>query len=642
VIARRVSMAIVHRVWMMAVSLAVVASSALARAQSSSAPTPPPPKGAAPPVSKGNEYSPYEKQTIDDVLKDRKAEIDPDPEGKTVEAIDVVPLEVIEKRDPAPDFLNVFHTTTRPWVIDQEVLVRPGQPYRQALVDETTRNLRDDIQTSLVVVLPIRGSTPDKVRLIVIAKDVWSLRLNSDLRVVDGTKLEYLFLQPSEWNVAGTHHNAGLQFIYQPLSYSLGATYDIPRFLGSWVALHADVNAIINTKTGHTEGSFGSVSATQPLYSALTEWSWGVSGAWNYQVFRRYTNAQLGCLLPSSNVIVSCESPGIDPITHLPIDPRTIVPFQYTSHALAIDAHLTRSFGWKYKNDFTLGAESTRYAYSTPDLDAQIGNYDPASVAAFLGFVPHADTRVNPYAKWESYTSDFVRVLDFETLGLQEDYRLGHTLFLKLYPVTTALGSTHNFFGVSSGAYYTLALSDGMARAGVEAIVEANGDGVSDSLIEGREHFVTPRTALGRLVFDGLQLVRPQDSLNRRSSLGGDTRLRGYPTGYLVGKDVISYNLEFRTRPVEILTLQLGGAIFWDTGDAFDEFTHMNLKHGVGAGLRMLFPQLDRYVLRFDVGFPVVINEPRPVGTHPYELVLTFQQAFNLPAQSTGTVFTTR
>ena len=610
----------------MGVALACLASPAVALAQAAAAP----PSNA--PVSIGNEYSPYEKQTIADVLHERHAEVDPHPEGKTVEGIDVVPLEVIEKRDPAPSFLNVFHTTTRPWVIDQEVLIRPGQPYRQALVDQTTRNLRDDIQTSLVVVLPIRGSAPDKVRILVIAKDVWSLRLNSDIRIVSGDKLEYMFLQPSEWNLAGTHHNAGLQFIYYPLSYSLGGTYTIPRFLGSWVDLHADVNVFVNSKTKQTEGSFGSLSAIQPLYSPLTEWAWGVQGTWANEVVRGYTNAELGCHVAGYVETFSCDPTAT-------VAANQLIPLQYRAIVVLANAYVTRSFGFKYKNDITFGAEASEYKYDTFDLSA----YDPAAAAAFQSeIIPVGDRRFNPFVQWESYTSDFMRVLDFETLGLQEDYRIGHDVLLKVYPVAKALGSSRNFFGTSASAYYTLPLSNGMMRVGAEGIVEGNDDGVSDALLETKERVITPRTAIGRLLFDGDQIFRPRDFLNRRSYLGGEARLRGYPTHYLYGRNVVAYNLEFRTRPVEIFTLQVGGVAFWDTGDAFDEFSQMSLKHGAGFGLRMLFPQLDRYVLRIDMGFPVVIHEPRPIGTNPYEIVLTFQQAFSIPTPSNGTIFTTR
>ena len=45
------------------------------------------------------------------------------PEGKLVEAVRTVRLEVIEERDPAPPFLNAFHVVTRSYVIEREVLL---------------------------------------------------------------------------------------------------------------------------------------------------------------------------------------------------------------------------------------------------------------------------------------------------------------------------------------------------------------------------------------------------------------------------------------------------------------------------------------------------------------------------------------
>src|SRR5688572_26769059 len=72
-------------------------------------------------------YSPYERTTIRGALKTLKAEIDPAPEGKTIEKIDVIPLDVIEKRDPAPGFLNWFHVTSKSYVIEREILLQTGE-----------------------------------------------------------------------------------------------------------------------------------------------------------------------------------------------------------------------------------------------------------------------------------------------------------------------------------------------------------------------------------------------------------------------------------------------------------------------------------------------------------------------------------
>ena len=570
-----------------------------------------------PPASVTGEYSPYEQASIDEALGTRKMQLDDAPEGKTVEGIDVVSLDVIEKRDPAPRFLNVFHTTTKPYVIEREVLLRVGGPYTQVLADETARNLRDLIQLSVVLVVPVRGSTKDKVRILVVTKDVWSLRLNSNVRYVSG-KLEYLYLQPSEWNIAGTHHQAFAQLVYQPLSYALGGGYSIPRLLGSRVLVGASANVIINSKQGKPEGSYGTFSLGQPLFSSLTEWSWGVVGSWTNEVTRRYSNGELALFDARS-------TPAIDAI---PDEIRSV---------LAIgSASVTRSFGWAVKNDVSLGLEASRRKYTTDDLS----RFDPVAASEFRARrLPVDDTRINPYVEYHGYTSRFLRVLDLETLGLQEDFRLGHDLWLKGYPVTTALGSTRSFMGVGTGAQYAVLLGDGLARGGIEALFEGDKDALADVVVEGRERVITPRLGFGRLLFDGQQVFRPRDSLNRRSTLGGEGRLRGYPTSYLVGKNLVAYSLEFRTAPVEILSCQLGAAFFWDTGDAYDDRSELSLKHSVGAGLRMLFPQLDRYVLRFDFGFPV---GRRPADVSPMQFVITFEQAFPMPALRRGTVFTTR
>ena len=568
------------------------------------------------PASLAGEYSSYEQASIDEALGARKLQLDDSPEGKTIEAIDVVSLDVIEKRDPAPGFLNVFHATTKPYVIEREVLLAVGSPYTQALADETARNLRELIQLSVVLVVPVRGSAKGKVRILVITKDVWSLRLNSKFTYVSGN-LEYLFLQPSEWNIAGTHHQAFAQFEYLPLSYALGGGYSIPRMFGSRVQLRADANLIVNRQAGRAEGSHGSLNIGQPLYSALTEWSWSVGGAWLNEVTRRYRNGQLV-------LFDAIATPAPD-----------LIPEQYRTVTVLSVASLTRSFGWATKNDVSVGLEAGRRVYRTFGLQA----FDPVAVTAFeQRFLPVSDTRINPFIEYRGYTSRFSRVLDFETLGLQEDFRLGHDLSLKLYPVSTAFGSTRTFMGVGTGAQYTVPFGDGLARAGVESIVEAEKDEVADLVLEARQRVVTPRLGFGRLVFDGQQVLRPRNHLNRLSSLGGEGRLRGYPTAYLRDRNLVAYSLELRTAPVEILSSQLGAAFFWDVGDAFGS-TPIDLKHSAGVGLRALFPQLDRYVLRFDVGFPV---GRRPADVSPVQFVVTFEQAFPLPALRRGTVFTVR
>src|SRR6185436_13301743 len=144
-------------------------------------------------------YSEYEQEAIHNAELELGARIDPTPEGKIIERIDVLTLDVNDPRDPEPRALNAVHTTTRPYVIRREILLHQGELYSKVLADETARNLRALPQLSIVVCVPLEGSSADKVRLVVITKDVWSLFPDFDLVARGG--LKYLLLEPKETNV---------------------------------------------------------------------------------------------------------------------------------------------------------------------------------------------------------------------------------------------------------------------------------------------------------------------------------------------------------------------------------------------------------------------------------------------------------
>jgi len=115
-----------------------------------------------PPAQRAEVHSAYELETMALVLGSLGQTEDPHPEAKLVERIEVVPLDVFEPRDPPgllwkplTGILNSLHATTRPSIVRSEVLLREGGPYRQVLVDETIRNLRQLAPLSLVLVAPI-------------------------------------------------------------------------------------------------------------------------------------------------------------------------------------------------------------------------------------------------------------------------------------------------------------------------------------------------------------------------------------------------------------------------------------------------------------------------------------------------------
>ena len=573
---------------------------------------PPPPSPS--PETRKFQYSPYEQATIDDTLASLGFVRAEAPEGKVVESVRTVRLEVIEERDPAPRFLNVLHALTRGHVVERELLFRPGDVYRQTLADETQRKLASIPQLSLVLVVAAEGSTSDRVRLVVITKDVWSLRLNWNLALT-GTGLEGLSINPSETNLLGTQQTVGLQINWLPESYSLGAEYAVPRVLGTHATAFADAGLTFNSATGAREGSYGDVELGYPLWSSRTGWSWGVGVSWLTEVTRRYSSGRVAAFVLSPQT--SCAQPS-----------SLCVPDAYLTDVTDAGAFLTRSFGWVTKLDVSLGFQARTSRFRLPDLSA----FDPATVEAYRrSRLPSSDDRVGPYLQVRTYPMNFLRVLDLESLALQEDHRVGPEAYLRFYPVLRSLGSSRDFFGLSAGASQTVAVRDGLIRVGLEAIaeVETGSRRVTDGSLQATLRAASPRWPLGRVVLDAALLDRYANHLNRLTALGGDSRLRGYPSQVLIGPKVLTANAEYRSRPWQLFeSLQLGGVLFYDAGDAFSGSRDLELRHALGFGARILFPQLDRVVFRADVGFPLARDIPG--GVPPVTFFVTFGQAFSL------------
>lgn len=559
-------------------------------------------------------YSALEQSVIRQKLGERGLVVDPEPEGKLVEEIQAVPLDVFDERDPMPDFVNVLHVTTRERVIRREVLLEEGAPYRSVLAHETARNLRDVAQLSIVLVVPTRGSRPDRVRVLVITKDVWSLRLNWLLQSQNG-HINYLLLNPSEENLLGSHAIVGGLFVLDPAVYSLGITLAHRRLFGSHEQVGLSGSFIRNRDTGAAEGSFGEFRYGQPLYSLDTRWSWGTSILWRHDIERRFRGVQVDTY--DAPVTAAHER----------------IPQEFNRDRLYGGYQLVRSFGRRFKYDLSFGIEAERGVYHAPELPG----VDPRARAQFAARqLPVSDQRVSPFVQLHAHRTDFASLIEVETLGLQEDFRRGHDLVLRLYPASSSLGSTRTLFGSLAQLSYTFPIGDGLLRPFAGTRLEYASGGRDDALLEGRVRFVSPRLGFGRLVLDAQFLDRVRNYLNQRFVIGGDNRLRGYAPGEARGASVIAASAELRTSSFDLLSAQVGAAAFYDVGDAKDDVHDFQLKQGVGLGLRVLFPEFDRIVLRADWGFPLSPG----YQTFPGSFFFSFGQAFSMPGAVAPNVLT--
>jgi hypothetical protein len=249
--------------------------------------------------------------------------------------------------------------------------------------------------------------------------------------------------------------------------------------------------------------------------------------------------------------------------------------------------------------------------------------------------MPQPSTRVAPAVEWHSYTSDFLRTFDLDTLALQEDVRLGHDVLLRLSPILSALGSDHDGIGAYGALQETIALGDGFARLNTEILADTDGFGGRDATFTAAAHVASPRLGFGRLVYSVLYVDRFQDYSNIELKLGGDTRLRGYSANALSGRSELVYNLEYRSPSLDLHAIQVGGVLFYDAGDVAERPRYLKLENSVGVGLRILIPQLERLGLRFDFGFPLDCPDQARCDEKarlPWELWFTFGPAFRAPS----------
>lgn len=610
-------------------------------------------------------FSPYEQETVEIVLGQNGEQLEEAPAGKTVEAIEVVPIDVFEPRDPAPQFLNWFHVTTHKEIIGREVLLRVGSPYDPALAAETERNLRGFTQLSVVLVIPIRGSSEDKVRVLVITKDVWSLRVNWEPSFVNG-KLTALSLAPAESNLFGTTQTVLASAYFDANNYWLGGRYYVPRIGQSRIRANVGGNAIFNCRTGAFEGATGDFTYGQPLYSSRTRWSWQTSATWSSSLVRSLITRDdqaiceggvSGKVRYSAAQVVSAEPPN-----QIVERDELTFPSEYRAERLRGQAVLTRSFNLVNKFNFSTGMEldwraNHRDPVSIEEVERERVRYvirPDGSVADQLvvedlppsreqfdavhqvyldpNNLRPRDRRISPYVQMHAFANRYVRLINYNTLGLQEDVQLGHDVYLRLYPAFEPL-STRNLMGIFASAGYTLHSRGALLRTVASSEVEYAGAGSSDVTISAGAHFVTPDVGVGRFVYDWDFVHSPVQYTPAYYVLGGTSRLRGYSTAQLFGTGRAVFNHEFRSRPIRIFSVLTGIALFHDVGGVFfDDLRGFRLRQGAGAGLRILAPQLDRDVFRIDFGFPLVFP-PSDDPAAEFTFLATFRQAFSTPVE---------
>ncbi len=550
----------------------------------------------------GQVYGVLEKELIVFALEEKGLVFEPSPKGKTVDAVYVVNNDVFLPQDGI--FLRLFnaaHVTTKEEVVARELLLGVGDMWNTSLVIETERRLRNPLFSSAVAIAPVKGKTPSTVGVLVVTRDIWSLRLNSDFELQDGV-LSFLTISVAENNFFGRRKQAAAVFHLDQATYAMGPFYFDSNVAGKRLQMSIDASAIFNRDTSDFEGSQSSLVLEKPLWQLASRFAWDVRFSHRTGFDRTFQQREL-------RLYDAPETAAVDNI-----------PYEFERSIVDARASITHARGTKYKQNFSVGYH-LRFDESQledPSLYAQ------AAVDSFRDNVlPRSETSSGITMWYNFFAANFAKYTNIETLAVSEDKRLGPSASVSLEFAPKFLGSDNNFIFAGVNLGWSHGIVDGYLEGDFSVSTRLGRNGFVDNSFSASTKFVSPTIGRwGRLVarITAQSLFRSEN--NAFFIAGGITGLRGYSIGAFVGDRRVLGNIEYRSQSIPLWITRAAWVAFVDAGHAADTWDQIDIQGNAGVGIRWLIPQLNSGVYRFDWAAPFA-GDPLPG-----RFILSFLQAF--------------
>jgi hypothetical protein len=537
--------------------------------------------------------STLERATVVRALAARGYVVEPAPWSKVIDKIHVYNEEVFAEGGRLLQFFNNFHVTTKESTIRAEAVVSAGEVWNQERIEETARRLRDPLWTSVVAVVPLQSATPGAIDVLIVTRDIWSLRLNTSYTYQQG-KLTNLSTSLSENNLLGRRDVLSAALTMDQGAIAIGPLFIDKNLLGKHLDLRAQVADILTRddltqhSRLHSEGTLSTITLTRPLWSLASTWAGGASFAHRFAIERQFRGTMLRTfdyMDPDTGATTSFER-------------------RYSLRRWAAQAYVTRQWGTSVKTQLSFGHTLT--VLRARPLDDFSG--DTAQRAAFIASVlPRSEVTSVPFIQYGVFTPRYRTLRNIATFDLAEDARIGPDFEAALGFGLEALGSDHNFQRLTSSAGWTVPWArDGFVRvsAGLSGRYQ-QGDFIDNSATGSVRVAAPPAAGIVRFLAQGQIATRWNDAQNQFYTIGSDTGLRGFGINEFAGQRLFSVQVEARTLPYPIWVLRLGAVAFYDLGGAADSLGRMPLHQDVGLGFRMLVPQTSAQLLKFDFAFPL-------------------------------------
>jgi hypothetical protein len=502
---------------------------------------------------------------------DESAEALPSPEaleaqGAVIGEIRIVVGDVFDTRIPGERAwlyrtANKLHVETREETIRDQLLFKPGEPYRRRLIEETERLLRANDYLYSANIVPTRVSD-GVVDLEVRTRDVWTLNPGFSYSRAGGEN--DVGAQIEEKNLFGTGQQLGIAWGDDVDREAVRIDFYDPHFGDGYTKLglmYADAS----------DGETSAFRVERPFYSFDTRRAGGVT------LFEGSLN--------QPRYVLGDE----------------IGEFEHQQEYHQLQFGISGGLQGRWVRRWTAGVTYER------DRFALLPEVDPG------GPLPEDRELLYPWIGVELVENSFEERSNQDQIRRTEDVLVGLRTGARLGYASESLGSDRNAWIAQAWAQDGVDLRPGHSLFG---LISASGrleDGsLENGIAEAEARYYWQTTERSKFFVDLAGAVARDLDAEHQLLLGGDNGLRGYPLRYQAGTSRALLTLEQRyyTDWYPFHLFYVGAAAFFDVGRTWGTDVTGAESAGwlrdVGIGLRLGSSRSSfGNVIHIDLAFPL-------------------------------------
>jgi hypothetical protein len=440
---------------------------------------------------------------------------------------------------------NRLHRTTRPSVIEELILFRPGDRYSRGKIEESERLLRASHFFYDPAIRAVRYQD-NRVDLEVVGQDLWTLKGGVGVGRSGGANSTRF--QIEDTNLFGTGKVLNLERTSNVDRTSTLLHFEDPNVTGRRLKVGLDYSS-------NSDGSLRAFEFDRPFYSLDASWAAGVSARSEDRVDSIY---QLG---------------------------HATDQFHHRQELGEVFGGLSAGRHSEHIHRWTAGFTFLRDRFS------------PALDRSFPSSLPADRTLSFPWVAFDALPDEYSKTRNFNQIGRVEDLSLGGRYHVRLGWSLPALGAERSeavFDGSATWACRSAKTAASTLLISGEASGRLGSDGGRNVLAGGRAQLYRrnfgEQLFLASLEADVAHALDPETQL----LLGGDSGLRGYPLRYQDGDRRVLLTLEQRifTDWYPFRLFHVGAAAFFDAGRTWWSgpergAPNLGLLKDVGLGLRL-------------------------------------------------------